>query len=212
MTSTKRPLSPDANADRGASKRQVTGQPTPPEDEDELAEILTRIQQHEESEALARKLQEEWDGSSSMANCQSGRSDSSYTNMQSPHKSPMLVHEDDEAFARRLAAQWAEEDHASFHDTPQASTSSSKQPRCDTAVRNATICCTRDKIADDTPTAKLDDFRELFVGSRECTKCAHELLSPRGYVRILLRLPWFCSTLKDIEIRSYTRLKLHPQA
>ena len=118
------------------------------DDEDSLESILAQIKAHEESEALARKLQEEWDETSDTGNPglsssrpRSRRGPSSSTERSfstndhpdvielsdgdSIHDEQTQVPEDDEAMARRLAKEWEIEDSARLNDNhqPPASTS-----------------------------------------------------------------------------------------
>lgn len=61
------------------------------EDEEDFDAILARIKEQEESEQLARKLQEEWNGTSNAG------------------PSAVKSTENDEAMARELAQQWEED-------------------------------------------------------------------------------------------------------
>lgn len=65
------------------------------EDEEDFDAILARIKEQEESEQLARKLQEEWNGTSSAG-------PSSVVNGSTVN---------DEAMARELAQQWEDGDY-----------------------------------------------------------------------------------------------------
>lgn len=188
--STKRHNSPSADAsDDRASKRHATEAAVLEDDEDDLADILAQIKQHEESEALARKLQEEWNGSISNGSGTSShsRSSSSESSILSDNESSKSQH-DDEAFARRLAAQWAQEDGIAVE--PAASVSTPRVNKGKNRDGIATIPTMQSTIANGdvnqgTPDENLLQYRDFFVGSRNCIECGHELLSPRAYVRCL---------------------------
>jgi hypothetical protein len=99
MAPRKRKL-PTANGPDKAPKRsRKSPSPTGSEvivledDEEDLDAILAHIKEQEESEQLARRLQEEWNGTSSV-------------------EDPIVVDgnmENDEALARKLAQEWTED-------------------------------------------------------------------------------------------------------
>lgn len=185
---TKRPRSPSAEpSDRVAKRRAATEATAPAHDEDDLADILAQIQQHEESEALARKLQAEWDGLPSTDGETSGFGVD--TPGQREQESLGSFEDDDEAFARRLAAQWAEEDGAAAQ-SPHLPSPSSLQAGKDivrkiAATSSAPAPRVGYQAEQDTQRELLQSYRGFFIGSKNCTECGHELLSPRGYVRSL---------------------------
>lgn len=184
----KRSHSPSLGSSERAFKKQATDDIVLQKDDDDLADILAQIKQHEESEALARKLQEEWNGESGSraTGSSSSRSNSSPVLAE---EGPVDLKEDDEAFARRLAAQWAEEDGVAPDDGPGPSTL--RVSNVDVRTHNTTSIPVTTRLTADsdaheaTPDEKLTQYRDVFVGSRNCTECGHELLSPRGYVRRL---------------------------
>ncbi len=71
------------------------------------------------------------------------------------------VLEDDEAMAIRLAREWATEDR---EQTVHQNSSATNNP------------------PEDSPDDRLREHRDLFVGTRKCSKCNISIPSPRGYV------------------------------
>ncbi|TBU46163.1 hypothetical protein BD309DRAFT_954744 [Dichomitus squalens] len=154
MPGQKRRLSHDSPPKR--TKRLATA-PTAlnDEDEDSLEAILALIKAHEESEALARKLQDEWNGgsidmdtsgpSSSCPRSSSSRDPNSSTERSplspdhadvidasdgdSCHDERVPVPEDDESMARCLAREWEIEDSVRINDLPRPPPTSASSVR-----------------------------------------------------------------------------------
>ncbi|KAJ3789983.1 hypothetical protein GGU10DRAFT_304042 [Lentinula aff. detonsa] len=158
MPSQKRDLSPSRQEFQNSKKRFhiTTSEPTIIiDDDDDITEILAQIKQHEESEKLAKQLQDE---------CAPGGSSSN-----------AIVIEDDQdaVLARRLAEEWEAADAAE-----RKSGKSSSQP---TKQRKYSL---RSPAEQQTPTESLSVYRPLFTSGRPCTKCGKAVASPRGYVMI----------------------------
>ncbi|CDO73431.1 hypothetical protein BN946_scf185013.g65 [Trametes cinnabarina] len=114
MRGQKRPLWSDSDSLPSASKKQrpaVAPGPNVDEEEVSLESILELIQAQEESEALARKLQQEWNAPGpSSPQRDSGASRRAITPDSVIEISDDDEREDDETIARRLAKQWELED------------------------------------------------------------------------------------------------------
>ena len=147
MSSRKRRLSSDPSP--ASTKKPATAPVVNVDDEedDSLESILARIKAHEESEALAQRLHQEWNDPSGNSNSVSpspfsfrehsvGASCGTRTGFaaSAPEDAIVisdgdsdaeLVPEDDEAMARRLAEQWEIEDSALYQSQPMLSTSTS---------------------------------------------------------------------------------------
>ncbi len=130
MSSRKRRLSTDASPK--STKKPATAPGEDEDDDDSLESILARIKAHEESEALARRLHQEWNGPSSESYSVSpspssvrehsvGASGGTRTGIAASAPEDViiisdgdsdseLISEDDEAMARRLAKEWGIED------------------------------------------------------------------------------------------------------
>ncbi|KAI0691985.1 hypothetical protein BC835DRAFT_1521108 [Cytidiella melzeri] len=181
----KRRRSPSDRDDR-SRKRQAKAASNA--DDDDLEAILLQIRQQEESEALAFKLQAEWNGSLNLG--------------ESSHRgdpgSPIAIEygvdvaiEDDETLARRLAAEWAAADSALAENA--VSGPSNSLPLQRNSLSRTTSKSKGKALAlsasNDTPDSKLAVYRDFFVGSRDCVKCGHEIISPRGYVTYSTQVP-----------------------
>lgn len=166
----KRARSPSAESSRKPPKRQardVVVTDGADEQEESLEQILMLIKQQEESEALAKRLQSQYNESGSSSHAGSS--------------SEVIVlddDEDDEAMARRLAREWAEQDAA---DSAEPVITSSFEPTASTSTALHDI---EDEPVT-TPDRILKEHASLFTASRPCTKCGHDVASPRGYVRIV---------------------------
>lgn len=214
----KRRLSLSQEPDR-APKKQATEEAVLQDDEDDLAEILAQIKQHEESEALARKLQEEWNQAAHVDYNDHASDDgpSMYMDSSEGEDYDEDMHddlEDDEALARRLTEEWAAEDNAALQQSAAAgplalgkyasvnSRSTNPDEAADEERESASATHKEVKMGkssavstqaaqpvatddSDSASAKLMQYRDFFVGSRNCSVCEHELLSPRGYVRCI---------------------------
>ncbi|KAF9469734.1 hypothetical protein BDZ94DRAFT_1328678 [Collybia nuda] len=130
-------------------------------EEEDLGPILTRIKEQEESELLAKKLQEEWSGTSGMVSSTVCDRD--------------LL--DDEAMARELAQQWEEEDT----NQPSNSNHESRTYRTNNRTKKWPSSYSV-SVHDNPPNEKLAEFRDLFTQTRKCTKCHKDVKSPRGHV------------------------------
>lgn len=142
------------------------------DDEDDLQAILAQIKQQEESEALARRLQQEWaaeDANSTADAMEDVRMSSS----SGPDDYPNV--EDDETMARRLAAEWAAEDAPERVSIRKESSSHTQRDSSSSQNHKA-------DRTNMTATEKLEFFREFFTGTRNCVECDHEVLSPRAFV------------------------------
>lgn len=144
------------------------------EPEESLESILKRIEEQEASEALARRLQGQSDAAGPSTH--PGSSNSPLPAAQAPQV--IDLEEDDEALATRLSREWAEEDAA----TPSVASPSVVVPNVSLSSSSATLVRT---VGDNEPTpdSKIREYIGLYVGSRPCTKCKANIVSPRGYVR-----------------------------
>lgn len=135
-----------------------------PDEDEELTRALELIRQQEESEKLAIRLQRGMDQ-------ETGTSFSV---------------ESDEAFARKLALGWEEMDAQTAPG--RASIASSSNYSC--SIRSeqkesATATVTVPKVNQELdPEEDLNQYRDLFIQTRNCTKCGVHVQSPRGTVRI----------------------------
>lgn len=151
-------------------------------EEESLEDILLKIKQQEESEALARQLAEHWSGSSMP---QASSSNHQHLLLDDDEMEAYEGIEGDEAMARRLADLWAAEDQAQAQlplpAVPVASNTSSGSSAGPSRSYGASSAggLTSDGTADE----KLNVYRDLFVRTRKCTKCHEDVPSPRGYVR-----------------------------
>lgn len=146
------------------------------EPEESLESILKRINEQEASEALARSLQGQPDTAGPSTHA--GSSNSPLPTAGAPQV--IDLEEDDEALALRLSREWAEEDAA----TPSAVSSSVVVPDLSLSASSATLVRTAgDSEPLPTPDFKIREYNNLYVGSRPCTKCKANIISPRGYVR-----------------------------
>jgi hypothetical protein len=149
------------------------------DDEDDLAAIVARIKEQEESEALARQLQHVWNG----ANASTDAAGPNGTNNDLLTDDNGEDDGSDEAMARRLALEWELEDQT----IKNASTSSNSVynppislPSSASGEQSFSTCLLPDD--DDPPDVKLLQFRDFFTGTRTCTKCKKPVESPRGEV------------------------------
>ncbi|KAJ7654720.1 hypothetical protein B0H17DRAFT_1099703 [Mycena rosella] len=192
-TSAKRPISPSNERARVEPKGEAIV--VIDSDEDDLETILARIKESEESEKLARKLQNEWASSSGPEVDDAG--------------SPGVDISDDAALARRLAAEWenepVEEPETVDVDAwePAAASGSMigvKTGRSESRIVENSVTVDvdtwepstsgtkpgRSRIlsdADDVPPdQQLAEFRSFFIAERSCSKCGKAVKSPRGFV------------------------------
>ncbi|KAI9060495.1 hypothetical protein FKP32DRAFT_1577713 [Trametes sanguinea] len=149
------------------------------EDEDSLESILALIQAQEESEALARKLQQEWNApgpstSPASAPKAAGASRRTTTPDGVIEISDDEQQEDDETIARRLAKQWELEDAVpETVPVPLTNLPATKgKAKSQSATRPTTT---------ELPISPLEQYRDLFTQSKRCP-CGADIPSPRGYV------------------------------
>ncbi|KAI0931610.1 hypothetical protein AcW2_000464 [Taiwanofungus camphoratus] len=131
------------------------------DDEELLEVVLSKIRAQEESEALARRLQDEWNESTGVRDVYDD-------------SNPETVDElDDEALARHLALEWEalDGDH----------TISERQPVLGIPGSSGTRGKPPSGTASHIPTDRLRQYQDLFIGTRQC-KCGSTLDSPRGHV------------------------------
>ncbi|GBE77250.1 Baculoviral IAP repeat-containing protein [Sparassis crispa] len=141
------------------------------DEEEPLESVLAKIKAQEESEALARKLQQDW-----ADNAQPAPSAGTSSNADRGHDEEVidLTREDDEALAKRLAKEWE-----ALDEVPQQVTGPSKGKRKAYEV---------EEDHDVTPDKKLERYHELFIGTKRC-QCGEELSSPRGHVTYSTQMP-----------------------
>jgi hypothetical protein len=182
----KRPGSPSVSTQR-AAKRGALAPATRDEpivisdDEDDSVEIvLARIKEQEQSEALAKQLQDEWRREVLTNNLNLPIASSSRTQ----DDDVIMIDsgtEDDEAMARRLAKEWAQTGSSS----PSRSQETSKKQPCITSKGNS-----KGKSPEKSssvgqahaPDEKLRECRGAFTADRECSKCGSLVQSPNGHV------------------------------
>ncbi|OJT09580.1 hypothetical protein TRAPUB_13957 [Trametes pubescens] len=175
MLGQKRPLSPESpRSSRTKTKRHSVAPPVDVDDDDEdtLEFILAQIKAQEQSEALAKKLQAEWDAPGPSIPSGAGACGSN-SDLDDVIVISDDEEEDDEAIARRLAKQWELEDVV-LDRTPESSSSKSSDSKGKANAHSATTTTP-------TPTSALEQYRVLFTGTRICS-CGVALPSPRGHV------------------------------
>ncbi|KAL7285064.1 hypothetical protein ACG7TL_000155 [Trametes sanguinea] len=156
---TKRPAlasGPNLNADDG---------------EDSLESILALIQAQEESEALARKLQQEWNPpgpSNSSAPKDSGASRRAATPDSVIEISDDEHQEDDETIARRLAKQWE------LEDTVPGTVPAPPTNLPSTKGKATSLLDTQSTTRGELPTSALEQFRYLFTRNKTCNTSKNE--------------------------------------
>jgi baculoviral IAP repeat-containing protein 6 len=154
---------------------------TAAEYEEDLNSILLRIQQQEDSEALARQLEAEWNGSSST-------SASAFMRVKQGKRNEIDVivipenddEEDDEAMARRLSREWDEQDRRSQPSQPVSSSSQLDSPV--PVETRRPINSLSAPTLDVPPNEKLREYQSLFTQERSCPRCSKNVQSPRGQV------------------------------
>ncbi|KAJ6541873.1 hypothetical protein B0H19DRAFT_1175036 [Mycena capillaripes] len=173
-TSVKRPLSPSKTPSPAKSRKRARVQPKNEdivviEDDDDLPEILALIKKSEEDEELARKLQNENEGTSSISSAEVIDVDGI---------------EDDAAMARRLAAEWAAETVETNRKTPESVDVDAWEPLVETSASPAKAGTSRTPSSPDNIPLdeKLAKFRSFFTAERNCSNCEKAVKSPRGFV------------------------------
>ncbi|KAF9567848.1 hypothetical protein CPC08DRAFT_626320 [Agrocybe pediades] len=140
------------------------------EEDEEMKSIMAQIAAQEESERLARKLQNQYD--------------SSFASGSGSKDAPIDL-EDDAALARMLADEWAKEDGASS-DIEIVAGPSQPKPQINnhrrTSIDVPKSVPTKYQELRIRPEQALQRFKELFTGTKACSKCKAEVKSPRGCV------------------------------
>ncbi|KAH9849201.1 hypothetical protein C2E23DRAFT_840286 [Lenzites betulinus] len=184
MSTHKRPLSSESlDMQNAPSKRSATARVLD-SDEDSLEDILAQIKAQEESEALARKLQDEWNAPVPCSRWQPTAGGSGSHNSSGPSDIIVISDddaEDDQAMARRLAKEWDLEDSV-LQSHPLASSRRPSPPK-DKARHSSS-----DTSPAPLPTSDLAQYRELFVGERSCS-CGFRMPSSRGLVMYTTQVP-----------------------
>jgi len=137
--------------------------------DDDLEVILARIKEQEESEALARRLQDEWNNV-----------DDASTNASAQTSSAAIVKgsdmDEDEALAIQLSLEELKKnDYAGSVRQDSSRTSQHKN----TAQTRQFHESSDD---DNPPDVSLMSHRSLFTDDRPCANCGHLIPSPRGFV------------------------------
>ncbi|KAH7881130.1 uncharacterized protein C8R40DRAFT_17876 [Lentinula edodes] len=161
----KRDLSPSREAVQNSKKRIHLSSPEPiiidddSDDDDDLTEILAQIKQQEDSEKLAKQLQDQYATGSSSGNA-------------------ILIEDDpDEQLFMRLASNRVAAD--AIEQTSEAvPPESSGKPRMKSQMSLRFLAQGK------TPTESLSPYRIVFTAERPCTKCGETVKSPRGYVML----------------------------
>lgn len=137
--------------------------------------ILQQIKDQEESEALAKRLQEETASTSLIIDNENA--DAGWSMGTIDHEGHSEELEDDEAMARRLAAEWATQD--SFVNNTNHSQTPETRP---TSAREGSLRIQKDAIYTIPPDEQLSEYKDLFTGERSCTSCGSKVRSPQGVV------------------------------
>ncbi|KZT27605.1 hypothetical protein NEOLEDRAFT_1176617 [Neolentinus lepideus HHB14362 ss-1] len=167
-----------------ASKRARKEKPPVPEQDDDLESILLLIKQQEESEALARKLHEEWNNEG--RHSASGSSDAS-----SSQSKPERTIPDDNAPAEELPQPLGNSDKLDGSPSFSRTLLSSHYPRTSFSHVASSVGVEEasESQLDLPPDVLLSEHRSLFVGSRVCTKCSAQIPSPIGNVSFSTTIP-----------------------
>lgn len=137
--------------------------------------ILQQIKDQEESEALAKRLQEGTASTSLINDSEIAGAGWSMTTSNCQGHGEEL--EDDEAMARRLAAEWAAMD-SSVRDTNHAQIADTGS----TSTREGPLRVPKDAANTTPPDEQLSEYKDLFTGERSCTSCGGKVRSPQGVV------------------------------
>ncbi|KAF4604796.1 hypothetical protein EYR40_003578 [Pleurotus pulmonarius] len=170
--------SPKYSRTKSSTRRASKASIITPEDSDEDEDfqlILQQIKDQEESEALAKRLQEETASTSLIIDNENADAGSSMGIVDHECHSEEL--EDDEAMARRLAAEWATQD--SFVNNTNHSQIPDTRP---TSAREGSLRIQKDAIYMIPPDEQLSEYKDLFTGERSCTSCGSKVRSPQGVV------------------------------
>ena len=169
-------------------------------DDEPLEAILAKIREQEESEALARQLQSEWmDNGEPSSN--SGRIGDPKPIVVDDEDEPIVIDDEDEhmmdsdeALARRLAAEWAAEDRAAESQASSSRQSSFPSLGVASSSRSSLVIPELEGSGGAAPAVRLRAYEDLFIGTRQCTKCKTNIASPRGYVRVLYHASLYVMT------------------
>ncbi|THH19009.1 hypothetical protein EW146_g2092 [Bondarzewia mesenterica] len=161
------------------------------EDEDDLEAILARIREQEESEALARKLQDEWNSADT----------TDATGFEMDHNAIVIAEEDEDediqvVDGEALAKRQSSEDVKKGNRVSVASSSSSIKTRGrQFAVGQSAQPGPSRSVPlsspglNTPPDIRLEQYVDLFTAKRSCSKCGSSLDSPRGFVAYSATLP-----------------------
>jgi len=171
---------------------------TAAEYEEDLESILSRIQQHEDSEALARQLESEWNDTPSTGG--------DVAKVIDDNEMEVIVipdddrEETDEQMARRLAQEWEEHDSINQPSLP-VSSSSSRLGTPASKKRRLSSSSLPPSGLDIPPDEKLLEYLSLFTQERNCSKCNKKVESPRGLVsRLYHYIPYLVYNLIFIQV------------
>lgn len=153
---------------------------TAAEYEEDLESILSRIQQHEDSEALARQLELEWNDTPSTSG--------DVAEVGNGNEMQVIIipdddeEETDEQMARRLAQEWEDHDNINQPSLPASSSSSSRFGTPASKKRRLSSSSLFPSGLNIPPDEKLLEYLPLFTQERNCPKCNKKVESPRGLV------------------------------
>jgi hypothetical protein len=172
-TSAKRPLSP-TNAISPSKSARIRRRVKPKDQDvntidddsdDDLELILAQIKESEESEKLAKQLQNDWASSSS----------------------PDIINFGDDAELARLIAtgEWGNEiESGEWRETVDVDTWELQTNGSNTSNAKPVPSRSPSSEVDNVrPDQKLAEFRAFFTAERRCSKCGKPVKSPRGFVR-----------------------------
>ncbi|RDX42971.1 hypothetical protein OH76DRAFT_1410606 [Lentinus brumalis] len=175
--STRKRAPPPSDSPRKRTKKSPAPDAviTVEDEEDDLESILAQIKAQEESEALARRLQEEWNAPGpSSSGPPSGLGDATHASEFIEVSDDEHPPEDDETMARRLAKAWeagaSDSDVEFIQSHPKTHSSAAEKGKAKSDSSSAI-----------PPIAKLEQCRDLFAGEKTCA-CGAKLPSPRGHV------------------------------
>lgn len=170
MPTRKRRLPMSATPANGA-KRSRTEVIDLSNEEEPLEAILAQIQAQDESEVLARQLQDEWNNVPSASGSNDGKIE---------REAVTIDDEDDEALARRLAKEWEELDKNTSKGESSAAASHAGSSRSKDKGRSTS--------GSDVPTSRLREDETLFTGGKTCS-CGADIPSSRGFVAYTNQVP-----------------------
>jgi baculoviral IAP repeat-containing protein 6 len=150
------------------------------EDEESLETILAQIKEQDESEALAIRLQQEWNTADTSVASHPVASSSRLPDEDEIMAIDLSDADDDEALTR-LAEEW--EEIPSDNDLTIISAPLKPTLYGDSSRSKANNFDTSPLIDESAPDQKLRQCSEMFVSDRTCSICQTVLPSPRGHVR-----------------------------